>query len=54
MKRFVKHFYALYGESAVEEQINDYAETNNLEIITISAMAGNGIYVLFKESEDTE
>lgn len=54
MKRFVKHFYPSYREPPMEEQINQYAATNSLKIITISAMSGNGIYVLFEESEDTE
>ena len=54
MKRFVKHFYTCYGELSVEEQINKYVEENNLNIITMSCMYGNGIYVLFEESEDEE
>ena len=52
MKRFVKHFYDWYGEPPVEEQINDYAETNALKIITIATIYGNGVYVLFEESEE--
>ena len=48
-KRFVKHFYSYYGDDAVEELITDYAEQNDLKIITISCMYQNGIYVLFEE-----
>lgn len=54
MKRFVKHFYPSYGELPVEDQINQYAMTNSLNIITISAMSGNGIYVLFEECKPKE
>ena len=52
MRRFVKHFYSWHGESSIEDKINDYAEGYNLKIITIAPMAGNGIYVLFEESDD--
>ena len=51
MKRFVKHFYPYYGETPMEDQINDYAATHDLKIITIAPMAGNGIYVLFEGGE---
>lgn len=54
MKRFVKHFYAWYDEPPIEDQITNYAETNNLKIITITAMNGNGLYVLFEENERGE
>ena len=49
MKRFVKHFYAWYGDPLIEDQINDYAETNDLTIIQIAPMYGNGIFVLFEK-----
>ena len=49
MKRFVKNFYCIMWDDApIEEQINDYAEENNLKIITIAPMYQNGIYVLFE------
>ena len=51
MKRFVEHFYQHYGTPLFEDQINDYAEKNNLKIITIAPMPGNGIFVLFEENE---
>ena len=51
MKRFVKHFYSYHGEKTEEEQINEYAEKYNLKIITLTALYGNGIYVLFEECE---
>lgn len=54
MKRFVIHFHPMYGEPPMEEQITNYAEYNNLTIITIAPMSGNGIYVLFEEKERTE
>ena len=47
VKRFVVHFYPAYYN-----EINDYAKSNNLTIITIAPMYGNGIFVLFeKEGE---
>lgn len=47
MKRLVVHFYP-----ANENEINNYAERNNLTIITIAPMYKNGIFVLFeKEGE---
>lgn len=54
MKRFVEHFHIGYHQPALEEQINTYAERENLKIITIAPVYGNGIYVLFerKETED--
>lgn len=56
MTRFVKHFYFYEwqcGDSSIEDQINDYAERNNLTIITIAPLYQNGIYVLFeKEGAD--
>ena len=52
MRRFVKHFYSWYNDAPIEDLINDYAETNNLNIITIAPMSGNGIYVLFEEIQD--
>ena len=51
MKRFVKHFYSWYGAAPIEELITDYAETNELKIITIAPMYQNGIYVLFEGVE---
>ena len=54
MRRFVEHFYSWQGEPAVEDKINDYAEKNHLKIITIAPMYGNGIYVLFEESDTAE
>lgn len=53
MKRFVKHFYAWCSDPDYEDQINNYAEANNLTIVTIAPMNGNGIYVLFEDG-DTE
>jgi hypothetical protein len=48
--RFVKHFYCFsWDDLPVEEQINDYAEKNNLKIITIAPLYQNGMYVLFEE-----
>lgn len=54
MKRFVEHFHIGYHQPSLEEQINTYAERENLKIITIAPVYGNGIYVLFerKETED--
>ena len=49
IKRFVKHFYSSFRAKEIEEQINDYANQNNLKIITISYVFQNGIYVLFEE-----
>lgn len=49
MKRFVKHFYSFDDEPPIEDKINEYAECNNLTIITVSALYGNGVYVLFEE-----
>lgn len=49
MNRFVKHFYQWHGEPPLEEQITTYAESNNLTIITIAPLYGNGIYVLFEK-----
>jgi hypothetical protein len=51
MRRFVEHFYQYYGTALLEDQINEYAEKNNLKIITIAPMCGNGIFVLFEENE---
>ena len=48
MKRFVKNFYSWYGQTPVEDMITDYAEKNNLKIITITAMYQGGLYVLFE------
>jgi hypothetical protein len=52
MARFVKHFYEWQHDSSIEDQINDYAERNNLTIITIAPLYQNGIYVLFEEGDD--
>lgn len=49
MKRFVVHFYP-----AVESEINNYAERNNLTIITIAPMYGNGIFVLFEKGGERD
>ena len=50
MKRFVVHFHHPYwNEPSYEEQINNYAETNNLTIVQIAPLYGNGIFVLFEE-----
>lgn len=49
MNRFVKHFYQWHDEPPLEEQITNYAESNNLTIITIAPLYGNGIYVLFEK-----
>ena len=49
MKRFVKHFFEHYGTPLIDEQITDYAEENNLTIITLAPLYQNGIYVLFEE-----
>ena len=50
MKRFVVHFHLPYwNEPSYEEQINNYAETNNLTIVQIAPLYGNGIFVLFEE-----
>ena len=49
MKRFVEHFYCGYGSPPYEEQINNYAERDNLTIITIAPMHGNGVLVLFEK-----
>lgn len=49
MKRFVKHFYAWWTDQDYEDQINNYAETHNLMIVTIAPMNGDGIYVLFED-----
>ena len=54
MKRFVKQFSPFPDELPVEDQINQYAMTNSLNIITISAMSDNGIYVLFEERKPQE
>jgi hypothetical protein len=56
VRRFVEHFSPsiLMCEPAVEERINDFAERNNLTIVTIAPMNGNGIYVLFEESEGAD
>ena len=54
MKRFVEHFYQYFNTPLLEDQINDYAEENNLTIITIAPMYGNGIFVLFEEREDAK
>lgn len=51
MKQFVKHFYSLYDELPIEDMITNYAEENNLKIITITAMYKNGIYVLFEKGD---
>ncbi|MBO7303364.1 MAG: hypothetical protein J6U68_04175 [Clostridia bacterium] len=52
MKRFVKRFWfwngGLGGELPIEEQITNYAETNGLTIITITA-SQDGIYALFEK-----
>lgn len=53
MKRYVEHFN-INGRESLEEQINSYAKFYNVEIITISAMSGNGIYVLFEEKEEED
>jgi hypothetical protein len=50
MARFVKHFYYNnWDDPSFEEQINNYAERNNLTIVTIAPLYQNGIYVLFEE-----
>ena len=49
MKRFVKHFYSYDNDPPVEDIITNYAEENNLKIITITAMYQNGIYALFEK-----
>lgn len=49
MRRFVEHFYAWQGDPPIKDQINEYARCNNLTIITIAPLYGNGIYVLFEE-----
>ena len=54
MRQFVKHFNNWDGDAPIEDLINDYAEQNNLKIITIACMYGNGIYVLFEGSEETK
>ena len=55
MKRFVVHFHLPYwNEPSYEEQINNYAETNNLTIVQIAPLYGNGIFVLFEEKKQNE
>ena len=54
MKRFVKHFYSGYSDPPIEDMITSYAEENNFKIITITAMYGNGIYVLFEKGGTNE
>lgn len=54
MKRFVKYYYYCYGEVSTEDQINNYAEQNNLEIISISPLYPTGMYVLFEEHEKSD
>ena len=49
LKRFVAHFYQYHDQPPLEEQINKYAERDNLTIITIAPLYGNGIYVLFEK-----
>lgn len=51
MKRFVEHFYSWQDGVTVETEINNYAERNNLTIITIAPLYQNGIYVLFERGE---
>ncbi len=46
MKRFVEHFWP-----ADADKVNSYAEENNLTIVQIAPMYGNGIFVLFEEKE---
>ena len=49
MARFVKHFFEWQGDGLIEDQINNYAERNNLTIITIAPLYQNGMYVLFEK-----
>lgn len=51
MKRFVKEFYSIYEGTDIADQINNYANQNDLIIITIAAIDGNTIYVLFEGEE---
>lgn len=49
-RRFVKRFASqLYNP--IEDQITDYAETNNLIIVTIASLEYE-MFVLFEEKED--
>lgn len=50
-RRFVKRFTLQSSyRNPVEEQINDYAEFNNLTIVTITAMDYD-LFALFEEKE---
>ena len=49
MSRFVKYFFEWQDDGLIEDQINNYAERNNLTIITIAPLYQNGMYVLFEE-----
>lgn len=50
MKRFVVHFHLpYYDEPSYEDQINNYAESNDLTIVQIAPLYGNGIFVLFEK-----
>lgn len=50
MKRFVECFHApiQMSDPSFEDQINNYAETNHLTIVTMATW-GHYIYVLFEK-----
>ena len=54
MKRFVKQFYSIYDGPDIADQINNYANQNNLTIITVAVADGTVYVVLFEEGENDE
>lgn len=53
MKRFVKQFYSSCLNGNYEEQINKFADENNLVIVSLTGKDGDGVLVCF-EKDDAE
>ena len=52
---FIEHAFVgtIYQPSDITKVINTYADENNLEIVSISVYENKGIYVAFKNKNNT-
>ena len=54
MNRFIKYFSTLGTSSTIEKQVTDYAQENNLQIVTLAPINNTSVYVLFEEKAGNE
>ena len=52
---FTEHAFVgtIYQPNGITKEINKYADENNLEIVSISVYENKGIYVAFKNKNNT-